>query len=488
MPTEVVICGAGPTGLLLACELTLAGVEVVVLDRLDARSGQSKALNLQPRSVEILATRDLLEPLLAQAGARIPGGHFAGLPLDYSGLDSRYPYQLGIPQARVEELLARTLAERGVPVRYGSPVVGLDQDESGVDVRIDGAEKSLRADYLVGCDGGSSTVRKLLGVPFVGRDPRVSAVVADVTLADASGAPVSWELPSFAPADGVVVHLIPLGEGVFRLLVAGPEQQVTDRHAPVTQDELARALSHGSGLRLGEIRWASRFNDTNRQAQRYRTGRVLLAGDAAHVHSPTGGQGLNLGLQDAFNLGWKLAAAVRSGAPAGLLDTYHDERHPVAAQVLANTLAQGVLLVPDGDARALRGVVAELLTVPAANRALAGQISGLDLSYPVPGRHPLAGRRMPDVDVVVDGRPTTTARLQCAGDGLLMRSDGVAGVGAVLVRPDGHVAWAVAPGDDDEPGRAEATARWFGSRPVREVRIGRPDGPPGGSNARGPSV
>jgi 2-polyprenyl-6-methoxyphenol hydroxylase-like FAD-dependent oxidoreductase len=422
--TEVVIAGAGPTGLLLAYELTLAGVDVTVLDRLEQRTGQSKALNLQPRSAEILDLRGLLEPLLDVAVDRIPAGHFAGLPvpLDYSVLDTRYRYQVGIPQARVEQLLEDRLAERGVKVHYGQAVDRFAQSDAGVSVNHD-----IRAQFLVGCDGAHSTVRKQLGVAFPGRDPRMSAIVADLTLDNGAAPSPGWKLPDLTPRDGAVVNLLPIQDGVFRLLAAGPEQQAKRRDEPVTAEEVQRAL--GPQLRLGELRWASRFTDTTRQAERYRVGRVLLAGDAAHVHPPTGGQGLNLGLQDAFNLGWKLAAEVRGTAPHGLLDSYHAERHPVAARVLANTRAQGVLMVPDDDVAALRGTFAELLRLPDTNRHLAEMISGLDVAY---------AERMPDLDLVVDGARTRVSRLLHAGRAVELHRNGE----TVLIRPDGYIACA----------------------------------------------
>lgn len=471
MDADVIVAGAGPAGLLLAGELGLAGVTTLVLDRLPRRTGRSKALNLQPRSAEILDLRGLLDPLLDRATDRLPAGHFAGLsvPLDYSSLDTRHPYQIGIPQARVEAALDDRLTRHAVPVLREHMLTGVDQDADGVTVTAagPGGEVRLRARYLAGCDGGRSTVRKLLDVPFPGRDPRMSAVVADVELTDPAGTvPAEWSLPSLDARDGGVATVLPLDDGVHRMLFAGPEQQAADRAAPVTEDEVRRALEHAyeDGPRLRRIRWASRFTDASRQAERYRTGRVLLAGDAAHIHSPTGGQGLNLGLQDAFNLGWKLAAQVRGTAPDGLLDSYHDERHPVAARVLANTRAQGVLMVPDGDVTALRGVLTDLLALPDTNRHLAGMISGLDIRYAPPDGtgHPLLGRRMPDLDLRTPDGPTRFSRLMHTGRGLYLTfgtpdpaagsyphidhvtarptgHPGLDGAESLLIRPDGHI-------------------------------------------------
>jgi 2-polyprenyl-6-methoxyphenol hydroxylase-like FAD-dependent oxidoreductase len=363
MSHDVIVAGAGPTGLMLAGELALGGARVLVLERLTARTGQSKALNLQPRSAEVLASRGLLDDLLTVALARLPNGHFAGLPLDYSQLPTPYPYQIGIPQARVEERLADWACSLGAEIRYGEELKSFAQDDTAVTVNGE------RAGYLVGCDGGRSLVRKQLGIEFPGRDARMCALVADVTLAD--GGPADWELP--APKGDGLLTVLPLGDGVFRVLAAGPAQMTAGRDTPVPDDEVAEALARND-LELGEVRWASRFTDTTRQAAQYRTGRVFLAGDAAHVHSPAGGQGLNLGLQDAFNLGWKLAEVIRGEAGDDLLDTYHSERHPVAARVLESTRAQGVLFVPDEDVHALRHLFTELVDT----RALAMRVAGLD--------------------------------------------------------------------------------------------------------------
>jgi 2-polyprenyl-6-methoxyphenol hydroxylase-like FAD-dependent oxidoreductase len=397
---DVVVAGAGPTGLMLAGELALGGARVLVLERLTARTGQSKALNLQPRSAEVLASRGLLDVLLAVAPARLPGGHFAGLPLDYSRLPTPYPYQIGIPQARVEERLADWARSLGAEIRYGEPLESFEQHDAGVTVNGE------PAGYLVGCDGSHSMVRKRLGVAFPGRDARMCALVADVTLA--GGGPEQWELP--APKGDGLLTVLPLGDGVFRVLAAGPAQMTAARDTPVPDAEVAEALARDD-LELGEVRWASRFTDTTRQAARYRTGRVFLAGDAAHIHSPAGGQGLNLGLQDAFNLGWKLAEVIRGESGDDLLDTYHAERHPVAARVLESTRAQGVLFVPDEDVRALREVFTDLVD----SQALAMRVAGLD-----------HGNRLPGLDLTLlhDGRRHVVDL----------------GSGPVTIRPDGFVA------------------------------------------------
>ncbi|MGW6281441.1 FAD-dependent monooxygenase [Kribbella sp. NPDC055071] len=440
---DVLVVGAGPTGLLLASELVLAGVSVVLVDKALERSGQSKALTLQPRSAEILHSRGLLEPLLDQAAVdqaaveRVRGGHFAGLPvpLDYDVLETRFPYQVGIPQVRLEQFLENHLAAQGVVVRRGLELSGLAQDDDGVTARFaDGS--TIRADWVVGCDGGRSAVRRLAGIDFPGRDGRFTAVVADVVV---TGGSQGWQLPSLVPRAGAVMTMLPLGDGVHRVLFTGPEQQDLPRELPVGFEEVAAALTawYGDDVVLTEVRWGSRFTDAARQAERYRAGRIFLAGDAAHIHSPTGGQGMNLGLQDAFNLGWKLGAYIRG--VEDLLDSYHDERHPAGAAVLSNTRAQGVLMIPDDDVACLRATFVDLLKVPAANRRLAEEVSGLGVAY-APGDHPLVGRRMPDLELS-DGS-TVAERLRTGRPVRLDLATQGAPAARVLVRPDGYVRWA----------------------------------------------
>ena len=439
--TDVLVVGAGPTGLLLASELALAGAQVVLVDKADERSGQSKALTLQPRSVEILHSRGLLGSLLDDA-PRLPAGHFAGLPvpLDYTALDTRFPYQLGIPQGRIEQLLEDHLVAQGIVVRRGLELTGLRQDSAGI-VASFASGPTIRAGWVVGCDGARSAVRRLAGIDFPGRDGRFSAVVADVVV---SGVEPGWELPALVPRDGAVMTMVPLEDGVHRALFTGPEQQNLPKDQPVTFDEVAAALRawYGEDVVLRELRYGSRFTDAARQADRYRVGRVFVAGDAAHVHSPTGGQGMNLGLQDAFNLGWKLGAVVRGDADGDLLDSYHDERHPAGSAVLANTRAQGVLMVPDDDVACLRETFVDLLGVPEANRRLAGVISGIGLAYAA-GEHPLVGRRMPDLTL---GDGTTVAERLRDGRFVLLEG-GDLPAARILVRPDGYVRWAT---DDPE--------------------------------------
>jgi 2-polyprenyl-6-methoxyphenol hydroxylase-like FAD-dependent oxidoreductase len=373
MSPDVIVAGAGPTGLMLAGELALGDAEVVVLERLEARTGQSKALNLQPRSAEVLASRGLLDDLLAIAPALLPRGHFAGIHLDYSQLPTLYPYQIGIPQARVEERLADWSLSLGAEILYGVGVDAFTEDNRGVTVN------GMRARFLVGCDGARSTVRRQSGIDFPGRDGRLRALVADVTLT--GGGPSEWTLP--APKGDGLLTVLPLGDGVFRVLAAGPAQTAAGKDDPVPDAEIAEALRR-EDLALDQVRWASRFTDASRQAAHYRAGNVFLAGDAAHIHSPAGGQGLNLGLQDAFTLGWKMAEVLRGESPSSLLDTYESERHPVAARVLQSTRAQGVLLVPDEDVTALREVFTELVD----RDALAMRMAGLDHGRRLPGLDP----------------------------------------------------------------------------------------------------
>ncbi|HEY3503601.1 MAG TPA: FAD-dependent monooxygenase [Actinocatenispora sp.] len=489
MDAEVIVVGAGPTGLTLAAELGLAGVRTLVLDAATEHSRQSRAGSIQPRTAEVLAARGLLDPML---GGRPPrgtiGGHFAGLPvpLPADGWRTRYPHPVTIPQYDLEMFLEGHLTRfAGVTVRKGHGLVALAQDDDGVTGTLDDGS-TVRGRWLVGCDGGHSTVRRLTGVGFPGRSGQYGMVASDVTLTGPGVAELPTSLRHFSQAvraNGDTQALLsPLGDGVFRFMFGGPGQLGVGRDEPVTTDEVSRALraACGDDLTLGEVRYASRFSDASRQADAYRVGRVLLAGDAAHIHLPAGGQGINLGVQDATNLGWKLAGRVRGRTD--LLDTYHAERHPVAARVLANTRAQGVLMNPgDPDVGTLRDLLADLLRLPEARHAMAGMISGLDVTYELAGKpHPLLGARMPDLDLTTADGPVRLSTVQHDGRGVLLDltggrsaaasawSDRVRYVAAtvddpeadaVLVRPDGHVCW-VASADDD---LADALTYWFGA-------------------------
>ena len=508
----MVVVGAGPTGLMVAGELALAGVAVEAIERQATPSDQSRGGGVNPRTSEVLAMRGLLDAVTERTIPReSAGGHFAGLPvpLDARPWRTRYPDGLLIPQDRFEEVLEAHLRVLGVAVRRSTELTGVTSDEAGVEVAVSGpgGEGVLRARYLVACDGAHSTVRKLTGVAFPGRAGTVAAVTADVELAaESSTVPrsVSHISTLIRTGGGYWMLMHPLEKAgertrLYRVVFSGPEQRTSPRQAPVTAEEVTLALTavHGPETELRRLRWGTRFSDATRQVTNYRCGRMLLAGDAAHIHSPVGGQGLNLGVQDAMNLGWKLAAHVQGRAPAGLLDSYHTERHPVAARVLATTRAQGVLMSPPPDAddvRSLREIVTDLARLPDANRYLAGLMSGLDLRYDLDDSDPLVGARMIDLSLETEDGPTTVSTLLRSGRGLLLElsvppprptptPDGVdrvvarvidspvgtalgasPGANRVLVRPDGHVCWTGAgPNSSPEP----ALRRWFGATPVR---------------------
>ncbi|MEV6559638.1 FAD-dependent monooxygenase [Nocardia sp. NPDC051756] len=479
------IVGGGPTGLLLANELGLAGVRVVVVERDPTRSRQSKALNLQPRSAEILDWRGWLSLMDEYAFANVEWGHFSGLPLNYGALDSRFAYQVGIVQADVELALEANLAGFGITPRRGHELVRIDSglapgDEQVVaTVATPDGEQQLTARYLVGADGGRSTVRKLSGVAFPGRDGNAPATVCDITLrSKPAGVAESWTMPEFDTERTDFAFLLPLRDGVYRFAFSGVDQAGISRDTPITEAEIQSVLtrSYGPDIELDEVRSASRFTDASRQVNEYRTGRVFLAGDAAHIHAPLGGQGMSLGLQDAFNLGWKLAADINGWAPAQLLDSYHAERHPVAAAVLANTQAQSVLTAPHPDARIVRDMIGRLLELPDANLQVAEDISGLAIRYNL---GPGLGHRMPDLDL---GDGTRLAEHARDGLGLLLDSSpdrrfaplaedwktrircvtvdpDALPAAAVLVRPDGYVCAS----SDDPSAISTALTQWFGA-------------------------
>ncbi|GAB3737293.1 FAD-dependent monooxygenase [Amycolatopsis oliviviridis] len=476
--TDVVVAGAGPTGLMLAHELALAGVDVVVLERLPGRTGLSKALNLQPRTAEILELRGLLDGAEERSFATVRDGHFAMIPVRYDGWDTRFPFQLGIPQARVEEYLEERLAAQGTKVVRGAEVIDFVQDKDSVSVRYrtDGGETRLHAKFLVGCDGARSVVRKGSNVDFPGVDGEGFGVVADVLFDKIpDGAQKQWRTMRDAggPTGATTFKgLIPLGEpGLYRFVYGDRASRPEDFRSAVSQDEVRRVLldSYGDSGTVSEIRWASRFSDAARQAERYRAGRVLLAGDAAHIHFPAGGQGLNLGVQDAMNLGWKLAATVRGWAGDDLLDTYEAERHPVGAQVLHNVAAQTGLIPRSRESRALRAVFADLAALPEVSRYLSGMVSGLGIRYTTYGTsHPALGSRLTDQDVATEAGPLRPSTLFRNGGFVLLTTSSAhvdaaraqAGsphlttqivtslpwpaTDAVLYRPDGYACW-VAP-------------------------------------------
>ncbi|HEV2783278.1 MAG TPA: FAD-dependent monooxygenase [Actinophytocola sp.] len=472
---DVVVVGAGPVGLWLAAELRLAGVEPVVLERRGELTRESRAVAFHARTAEIFAARGIVDRFVAE-GLPLPRAHFALLPtpLDFSRLPTGYPYQLILPQARTEHLLAEWARELDVPIRRGHNVVGVRQDESSATVAVRGPDGAyeLSARYVVGCDGGNSIVRIQAGIDFPGTDTGVTAVVSDAQLRDP---PTSW---GFQVNDRGALLMGPLGtSGLYRVAVLDAARTMVDKREPVTVAELRESIRRiaGTDFGLDAVPWVSRFGNAARQAERYRSGRILLAGDAAHVHPPLGGQGLNTGLQDAMNLGWKLAAEVHGWAPPGLLDTYHAERHPVGLAVLANTLAQLRLVDGSEAAMPLRDLFAFLLTMEPVNRYLAGQVSGLDFAYPsADGDHPLVGQRVPALpglpEALHAGRPVL---LDLADDPKLRNtvtsgwSDRVDVVStpdptapaAVLVRPDGHIAWASGGTTPIE----HALTQWFGN-------------------------
>ncbi|MFE1929654.1 FAD-dependent monooxygenase [Streptomyces sp. NPDC059474] len=378
---DVVVVGAGPVGLLLAAELRLVGVDVTVIERAAARSPHSKALTLHPRSLEVLAMRGLAGPFVRE-GVPVPTGHYGGLPvrLDFSVLDTRFPYTLVLPQLRTEQLLEERLRKLGGEIRWEHRALEVRQDADGAEVDVAGPDGTytLRTAWVVGCDGAGSTVRGSAGIDFPGTSATTTGFLGDVVL----DAPPS--VPSVDNEHGGFL-VVPLADGHHRIAGTTGESLAIPADQPLTFDELRRYVRQVAGTDFGmrAPRWLSRFGNASRQAARYRDGRVLLAGDAAHMHMPMGGQGLNVGLQDAFNLGWKLAAVCQGRAPEGLLDTYHAERHPVGAALLENTRAQTVLgAAHTADVRALRSVFGRLLAAhPAVNRQFAGELSALDVAY-----------------------------------------------------------------------------------------------------------
>lgn len=453
---------------MLAGELRLRGVRVVVLEKEPQPAPHVRALGLHVRSVEIMDCRGLLDRFLEHGTTHPVRGYF-DVPAP-EGLDTTYPYILGIPQPVTERLLGEWAAGAGADIRRGSEVAGLRQDDEGVTVELTSGER-LRGRYLVGCDGGRSLVRKTLGVGFPGEPSTAETLLGEMRV----GVPAETVTAVVARVRATQQRfgLGPAGgDGLWRVVVPA-DGVAEDRSAPPTLEDFRRQLRVYAGTDFGvhEPRWLSRFGDATRLAERYRVGRVLLAGDAAHVHPPAGGQGLNLGVQDAFNLGWKLAATVGGWAPDGLLDTYETERHPVAAAVLNTTRAQMELMSTAPGPRAVRRLLAELMRFDDAHRHLVEQLTGIGVRYDLGGGHPLAGRRMRDVPV----RGGRLYELLRAGRGLLLDRTGrlpVSGwtdrvehvvdravdLPGVLLRPDGHVAWA---GDDGGELRTSLT-RWFG--------------------------
>ena len=467
--------------MMLAGELALAGVDVAIVERRVSQNLESsRSRGLHARTIEVLDQRGIADRFLSQGTVAQVAG-FSGIRLDISDFPTRHPYGLALGQNRFEEILAGWVDELKVPVYRGRDVTGFAQDGTGVDVELaDGVP--LRAEYLAGCDGGRSLIRKTAGIEFPGWDPTTSSLIAEVEM---DGEP---ELGIRRDEKGT--HALGrLEDG--RVGVVVREEQAGQTGEPTLRD-LSQALIavRGTDYGLRKATWISRFTDMTRQAASYRKGRVLLAGDAAHVHSPVGGQGLNTGVQDAVNLGWKLAQVVRGTSPDSLLDTYHAERHPVAARVLHTNMAQTVLTRSDARTDALRDIMAELLAMDEPRKRFAGMMSGLDIHYDLGDGHPLIGRRMPDLDLVTAGGPVRVFTLlhearpvllnvgapggfditpwadrvqridaDYAGPWELPVLGAVPAPAAVLVRPDGYVAWA---GDPADPGFPDALTTWFG--------------------------
>jgi 3-(3-hydroxy-phenyl)propionate hydroxylase len=475
---EVVIVGAGPAGMMLAAELALAKVDVAVAERrADHVLAGSRAGGLHSRSIEVLDQRGIVERFLA-VGQPVQAATFGTTVLDMSDFPSRHPYTLALWQNKIEQILAAWVAELPVRIYNGREVTGFAQDEAGVDVHLSDGDP-LRARYLVGCDGGRSAIRKAAGIDFAGWDATKSNLIAEAEVAE--------EPPAGVRHDAIGVHGLHRLEDGKTVRIVVTEKEIGPSGEP-SLGELSEALITVFGTDFGvhSPTWISRFTDMTRQAANYRAGRVLLAGDAAHVHYPAGGQGLSLGVQDAVNLGWKLAQVVHGISPDSLLDTYHAERHPVTARALRYTMAQGTLQRQDDRVKALVDVLSEVVVTDESRKRLAGLISGLDIYYDLGEGHPLLGRRMPDLDLVTadgprrvyemlheakpvllnvgepggfDGRPwVVDARYE--GEWELPVLGEVTAPTALLIRPDGYVAWV---GKGDDIGLPEALTAWFGS-------------------------
>lgn len=480
---EVVVAGGGPTGLTLAAELRLAGIDVAVVERRPNQDlAGSRAGGLHARSIEVFDQRGIADRFLTQGQTAQVAG-FNMIPLDISDFPTRHNYGLALFQNRIERILADWAEELAVPIIRPLEVMALAQDDTGVEVTLSDGQV-LRALYLVGCDGGRSIVRRLAGIDFPGWDPTMSWMLAEVEAAEEP----AWGIRN----DEFGTHAIGKADnpGTARIVIT--ERHLPERDSEPTLDDLKQALvaTYGTDFGVHSPTMISRFSDVSRQAAAYRERRVLLAGDAAHVHPPMGGQGLNTGVQDAMNLGWKLAQVVKGTSPESLLDSYHAERHPVAARVLRNTMAQVALRRTDDRTKALVDTVADLLKLDEARKHLAAEMSGLGIRYDLGEGHSLLGRRMPDLDLsstegetrvftlLHEARPllfnfgaprsidigpwSDRVRLveaEYSGNWELPALGEVAAPSAVLVRPDGYVAWV---GEGNHSGLREGLSTWFG--------------------------
>ncbi len=477
----VVIAGGGPTGMMLAAELALADVDAVIVEPRDTWVGVGRRSGgLQARTIEVLDQRGIADRFLS-AGYTAQVQRFADVTAELDDVPTRHPYGLALWQPEFERILGAWVDELGVEVLRGASVTGLAQDDDGVDVELSDG-RTLRAGWVVGCDGGRSHVRRAVGIDFPGLDPTTSFLIGEFEVGE--------EPPFGLHHDDVGLHAFsPVDGGRVGIMLT--ERELRRSREP-TLEEVRDGLLASFDTDYGLVRatYLSRFNDGARQAAAYRDGRVLLAGDAAHVHPPHGGQGLNVGVQDAVNLGWKLAQVVHGTSPAALLDSYHDERHPVGARAMRLVHSHVALGTPDARHRALRETLTEVLEADEARQRVAAMVSGLDVAYDLGGDHPLVGRRMPDLDLVTaegdrrvfellhDARPVLlhlgelgpldatpwsprvhTVEAHVDGPVELPVLGVVPTPRAVLIRPDGHVAWV---GDPTDPGLPEAVARWFG--------------------------
>ena len=479
---DVTIVGGGPAGLMVAGELALAGVDVEILERRSTPDlVGTRARGFHSRTIEIFDQRGIADRFLAE-GRTVQAMSFAGTPLEVADLPTRHPYTLGLSQSHIERILRGWVDELGVPIRRGLEVTGFTQDDVGVEVHLAQGD-SVRTAYLIGADGGRSVVRRAAGIEFVGAEATRSHLIAEVE--------VTEETPTGIRYDDVGIHGINVMDDGRTVGIVVTEQQVGPATEPTLADlsDALRAV-YGTDFGIHDASWISRFTDATRQAASYRRGRVLLAGDAAHTHPPTGGQGIGLGVQDAVNLGWKLAQVVRGVSPEALLDTYRDERHPVTARVLKNVMAQASLQRGDARTEAMRDTIAELLRFDGPRAQLAGLLSGLDVAYDLGEGHPLLGRRVPDLDLATAQGPRRVFELLHRARPVLLNLGepgsidltGWAGrveqvdadhtgawvlpvIGtvsapvAVLIRPDGHVAWV---GDGTSTGLSEALTTWCG--------------------------